>query len=54
MNKLKAAKLSGKIFINFLKSPYYQGETTMEEDLKRYMENDTECKKLIEKMKKEK
>ena len=52
MSKLKKSKLATKIFFEFITSEYYHGETTMEEDLKLFIENNEKYKDEIEELKK--
>lgn len=54
MNKLKAMKLTSEILFNFYKSKYFKGEATMEQDLKKYIEETPKYKKLMEEMKQSK
>ena len=52
MNKLEKLKISGQIMFDFLKSGSFKSQETMEEDLKRFIENSPKWKKKIKDMKK--
>lgn len=52
MNKFNKLTTSAQIMFDFFKSGSYRGEETLEEDLKRFVENNPKWKKKIEYMKK--